>query len=280
MPLDLNFQEGTKIAFTCNGFGHVHLTGYLTLDEDFDLGDLEEEEDEDEEEEEQIPILVKNKRKAVESPKAAKKKVKKNEQADDDESSDDDDDDDDEMEAESDSDNDDSKLMDDDEVDSDESDDDEEDDDSDDESEDEVEKPKQKQKQNQIVKKQDKQKMVNGKEVKADGKQKKNKPEQQQQQQQQNAQQQQQQQKRRTIEGGVQIEDLKVGSGTPAKSGKNISVYYVGRLKNGKQFDETRKGEGFKFKLGNGDVIKGWDVGISGMKVGGKRRLTIPAAMA
>lgn len=279
VPLDLNFQEGTKIAFTCNGFGHVHLTGYLTLDEDFDFGDLEEEEDEDEEEEE-IPQLVKNKRKAIDSPKNNKKKIKKQETENDNESSDDDDDDD--MEAESDSENDDSKLMGEDEVDSDESDDDddeEEDDSDDDDEEQEVEKPKQKQKQNQLQqnqvgKKQDKQKMVNGKDAKPDGKQKKNKPEQQQQQQ--NS----QQQKRRTIEGGVQVEDLKVGNGTPAKAGRNVSVYYVGRLKNGKKFDETKQGEGFKFKLGNGDVIKGWDVGISGMKVGGKRRLTIPAAMA
>ncbi|XP_043471413.1 46 kDa FK506-binding nuclear protein-like [Leptopilina heterotoma] len=282
VPLDLNFQENTKIAFTCNGFGHVHLTGYLTLDdEDFDFGDLEEEEDEDEEEE--VPQLVKNKRKAAtESPQNNKKKIKKQVEAEDDESSDDDDDDDD-MEAESDSEIEDSKLMGEDEVDSDESDDDdddEEDDDSDDdESEQEVEKPKQqkqKQNQNQVNKKQEKQKMVNGKDTKVDGKQKKNKTEQNAQQQQQ---QQQQQQKRKTIEGGVQIEDLKVGNGSPAKPGRNVSVYYVGRLKNGKKFDETKGGEGFKFKLGGGDVIKGWDVGISGMKVGGKRRLTIPPAM-
>lgn len=60
-----------------------------------------------------------------------------------------------------------------------------------------------------------------------------------------------------------------------------VAVYYVGRLqKNGKQFDQCNKGKGFSFKLGGGRVIKGWDVGIVGMKVGGKRRLTIPASLA
>lgn len=279
VPLDLNFQEGTTIAFTCNGFGHVHLTGFLTPDEeDLDFGELDEEDEEEEEEE--IPQLVKPKRKAIDSLPKASKKLKKAEEAHDDEDSSDDDDD---MDAESDSENGESKLIDDDENESDEeSDEDEED--SDDEPEPEVPQPKQKQKknqqaQNQANNKQEKQKMVNGKEAKQDlSKQKKNKGEQQnaqQQQQQQNN----QQQKKRTIEGGVVVEDLTVGTGAPAKSGKNVTVYYVGRLKNGKKFDETRQGEGFKFHLGKSEVIKGWDVGIAGMKVGGKRRLTIPAPM-
>lgn len=60
-----------------------------------------------------------------------------------------------------------------------------------------------------------------------------------------------------------------------------VAVYYTGKLaKNGKQFDQTNKGPGFKFKLGQGRVIKGWDLGVAGMKVGGKRKLTIPAALA
>lgn len=86
---------------------------------------------------------------------------------------------------------------------------------------------------------------------------------------------------RKSLEGGVIVEDLKVGQGVPAKSGKMVSVYYVGKLKNNnKQFDSTTQGSGFKFRLGKGEVIKGWDVGLNGMKVGGKRRITIPSHMA
>lgn len=86
---------------------------------------------------------------------------------------------------------------------------------------------------------------------------------------------------KKSLEGGVIVEDIKVGGGVPAKSGKMVSVFYVGKLKsNNKQFDSTTQGPGFKFRLGKGEVIKGWDVGLSGMKVGGKRRITIPAHMA
>lgn len=85
---------------------------------------------------------------------------------------------------------------------------------------------------------------------------------------------------KQTLQGGVQVEDLRVGNGPVAKSGKMVSVYYVGRLKqNNKQFDASQSGPGFKFRLGKGEVIPGWDIGVSGMKVGGKRRLTIPAKM-
>ena len=60
-----------------------------------------------------------------------------------------------------------------------------------------------------------------------------------------------------------------------------MAVYYNGKLqKNGKQFDKTDKGPGFKFKLGQGRVIKGWELGIVGMKVGGKRKMTIPPSLA
>lgn len=58
-------------------------------------------------------------------------------------------------------------------------------------------------------------------------------------------------------------------------------MYYVGRLKsNNKQFDSCQSGPGFKFRLGKNEVIQGWEVGVAGMKVGGKRRLTIPPKMA
>ncbi|XP_030562681.1 39 kDa FK506-binding nuclear protein [Drosophila novamexicana] len=85
----------------------------------------------------------------------------------------------------------------------------------------------------------------------------------------------------RTIVGGVKVQDLQNGNGPEAKQGKRVSVYYIGRLKsNNKTFDSMQKGNGFKFALGAGEVIKGWDVGVVGMKVGGKRRITCPAHMA
>jgi len=86
---------------------------------------------------------------------------------------------------------------------------------------------------------------------------------------------------KRTVKGGIQIEDLKVGNGPEATGKKTITMYYEGKLmSNNKVFDSCLRGKPFKFRLGAGEVIKGWDLGIEGMKVGGKRRLTIPPAMA
>merc|ERR1712212_928092 len=86
---------------------------------------------------------------------------------------------------------------------------------------------------------------------------------------------------KRTLKGGVQVEELKEGSGPEVKAGNMVGMYYEGKLSsNNKQFDAQTSGKPFKFKLGAGQVIKGWDVGVMGMKVGGKRRLTVPAAMA
>jgi len=86
---------------------------------------------------------------------------------------------------------------------------------------------------------------------------------------------------KRTLKGGIQLEDLKVGNGPEATGKKMIGMYYEGKLKsNNKVFDSCLRGKPFKFRLGAGEVIKGWDVGIEGMKVGGKRRLSIPPAMA
>ena len=80
---------------------------------------------------------------------------------------------------------------------------------------------------------------------------------------------------------GLQIDDIKVGTGALAQAGKNVSVHYVGTLTNGTKFDSSRdRGEGFDFKLGGGEVIKGWDQGVAGMKVGGLRKLTIPPELA
>ncbi|PZR17304.1 MAG: peptidylprolyl isomerase [Archangium gephyra] len=75
----------------------------------------------------------------------------------------------------------------------------------------------------------------------------------------------------------LQIEDLQVGTGKEAKPGQSVSVHYTGTLTNGSKFDSSRdRNESFEFALGAGMVIKGWDQGIAGMKVGGRRKLTIP----
>ncbi|WP_437820625.1 FKBP-type peptidyl-prolyl cis-trans isomerase [Sorangium sp. So ce1078] len=73
------------------------------------------------------------------------------------------------------------------------------------------------------------------------------------------------------------IEDLKEGTGAEAKHGQLVTVHYVGTLTDGSKFDSSRdRGQGFSFKLGAGQVIKGWDQGVAGMKIGGLRKLTIP----
>ena len=80
---------------------------------------------------------------------------------------------------------------------------------------------------------------------------------------------------------GLEIQDIKVGQGAEAKSGMTVSVHYVGTLTNGSKFDSSRdRGRGFSFKLGAGEVIKGWDQGVAGMKIGGLRKLTIPPELA
>ncbi len=79
----------------------------------------------------------------------------------------------------------------------------------------------------------------------------------------------------------LQSEDLVVGTGEEAAAGKRLSMHYVGTLMNGAKFDSSRdRGVPFEFTLGAGEVIKGWDQGIAGMKVGGKRKLVIPASLA
>lgn len=71
--------------------------------------------------------------------------------------------------------------------------------------------------------------------------------------------------------------DEKVGTGKEAKAGDTVRVHYTGTLMDGTKFDSSRdKGDPFEFKLGAGMVIKGWDEGVAGMKVGGKRKLVIP----
>jgi FKBP-type peptidyl-prolyl cis-trans isomerase len=75
-------------------------------------------------------------------------------------------------------------------------------------------------------------------------------------------------------------EDLVVGTGAEAKSGQNVTVHYTGWLTNGTKFDSSKdRRDPFVFSLGKGQVIRGWDQGVQGMKVGGKRKLTIPPEM-
>jgi len=79
----------------------------------------------------------------------------------------------------------------------------------------------------------------------------------------------------------ITIEDILVGQGTEAKIGNTVSVQYRGTLLNGIQFDSSYdRGEPFSFTIGQGQVIQGWEQGIPGMKVGGKRKLVIPSAFA
>lgn len=85
----------------------------------------------------------------------------------------------------------------------------------------------------------------------------------------------------------LQITDAQVGSGAEAKTGQTVTVHYTGWLydgsaadHHGKKFDSSKdRGEPFEFKLGAGTVIRGWDQGVAGMKVGGKRTLVIPSQL-
>jgi FKBP-type peptidyl-prolyl cis-trans isomerase len=84
-----------------------------------------------------------------------------------------------------------------------------------------------------------------------------------------------------TTDSGLKYSDLKVGTGDKAKKGDTVEVHYTGWLKNGKKFDSSLdRGKPFSFRLGAGMVIKGWDEGVAGMKVGGKRKLIIPSKLA
>lgn len=76
------------------------------------------------------------------------------------------------------------------------------------------------------------------------------------------------------------IEDVREGTGAVAQAGQTVTVHYVGTLTDGSKFDSSRdRGSGFTFQLGAGRVIKGWDQGVAGMKIGGIRKLTIPAEL-
>ena len=83
-----------------------------------------------------------------------------------------------------------------------------------------------------------------------------------------------------TTASGLLIEELEVGSGEAAAKGCNVSVHYTGWLTDGTKFDSSKdRNQAFSFPLGAGHVIAGWDEGVQGMQIGGRRRLTIPPAL-
>jgi len=80
---------------------------------------------------------------------------------------------------------------------------------------------------------------------------------------------------------GLQYWDIRLGTGQEAKEGSRVRVHYTGWLTSGKKFDSSvDAGKPFDFRIGNGEVIKGWEEGVTGMKVGGKRQLRIPPELA
>ncbi len=82
-------------------------------------------------------------------------------------------------------------------------------------------------------------------------------------------------------DSGLQYWDIRVGTGQTAKEGSHVRVHYTGWLTNGKKFDSSvDAGTPFDFTIGNGEVIKGWEEGVAGMRVGGKRQLRIPPSLA
>ena len=83
-----------------------------------------------------------------------------------------------------------------------------------------------------------------------------------------------------TTSSGLKIWEVKAGTGATAEKGKTVKVHYTGWLTDGKKFDSSvDRGEPFEFQLGAGQVIRGWDEGVAGMKIGGKRRLEIPPSL-
>jgi len=81
-----------------------------------------------------------------------------------------------------------------------------------------------------------------------------------------------------TTPSGLKYHDIKVGTGASPRQGQTVFVHYTGWLTNGSKFDSSRdRGQPFDFPLGQGRVIKGWDEGVASMKIGGRRKLTIPS---
>ncbi|KAK5650585.1 hypothetical protein RI129_001614 [Pyrocoelia pectoralis] len=273
-PLDLNFEIGDEVVFASNGSCNIHLSGYLQEDQLDNLdGDLEEGEEEEEVEENEQAVKVSRKKKSnfPDSGKPSSKKSKLEELLKEEYDSNDEDDesfvvsgaaeDEDDIEEEEDDDDDEEY----------------EDEEEEDESDDEEEQENTTTKSNLQVKNEKKSNVqaINGEKPKSLKNQIKDKKK---------------NDKSKKDAAPIKQNEQKNASpqqkeqskgGAIAKSGKVVQVYYEGRLKqNNKLFDQSTKGSGFKFRLGKQEVIKGWDVGVVGMKVGGRRRITCPPTMA
>lgn len=85
---------------------------------------------------------------------------------------------------------------------------------------------------------------------------------------------------KKTLPSGLVLEDIKTGDGKKVKAGRKVGIYYIGKLANGKVFDKCQNGKPFTFTPGKGEVIKGMDMGVQGMAVGGERKITIPGDLA
>ncbi|KAK3815298.1 MAG: hypothetical protein J3Q66DRAFT_314478 [Benniella sp.] len=284
--LDLVFTEGEEITFSVSGDNAVHLSGNFLPE---DVGGVDSEEDEEEEDEEddegETGVIVKRIER-LESILGADGGEDDDDSEDDpdftanDDTDDDDDDEDDNSDNNNEQDGDD---------DGDESEDESEDEDDEDDKEEEIEKKKSAltskrpaESETPVSKKQkvteDKAVPVKAKvEPKKEEAKKKENPKAKE-----DANKEEAKKKKdiKTLPSGLIIEDVKPGDGPRAKSGKKIGMRYIGRLENGKVFDKNVSGKPFFFHLGRGEVIKGWDLGIQGMQLGGERHLTIPPALA
>lgn len=253
MALDLNFETGSKITFVSNGNSNVHLTG-------FHIQDMDDEDDFDEEDLDMVmQEATKKRKKSPENERPGKKSktelISDNSVEDEEDDSDDEDFMDQMMEEAED------EEVSDEDVEEEAEDEEDEDDDDSDESETEKKVPVKQEQPKKDKKKKENQKQMNGNASAIEKAKEQPKGQ------------------KKTLEGGVQIEEIQVGSGAVAKKGQMAFVYYVGRLKNGKKFDSMNSGKGFKFRIGRGEVIKGWDIGVAGMKVGGKRRIVVPPSL-
>ncbi|XP_046825120.1 46 kDa FK506-binding nuclear protein-like [Vespa crabro] len=287
VSLDLNFEKGNEITFICNGESYVHLTGYLN--HKLILKEQEERNEDSQIANKQI------KRKAMHYPNVSSKPKRMKCEI---ESSD-------ELQSdyseyitgteseEEDNDEDEDEYEDEEGIGIDEMDDSFEADDDDEElclnmesidvSEDKEEIEEDTEKENKLIKRNKKNKQIQQQDKMQD--ERKLMSEQEDEERKQDRKQQKKKLRTQNVlreikkTKPIRIKDIKIGNGAVAKSGKLISIYYTGKLKNGKKFDESKQGNGFKFKLGRNQVIKGWDIGIIGMKVGGKRQIIIPPAM-